>query len=182
MSSFGFSYSISIFTKFYDSSSCFSTAEDTTSFYYLASVINFDFYDNPEALCALKPRYLNSPGVFLKMPLPYIVTPEHQKRPSDGWATTSIWKEAYDRLGRAAEEKDSKVVVVGYSLPSEDFHARLLMRIGVGACGDDKKMLHIIDPDTKVAARYSSCITPNIKFCQRRFTGDELPKILAEDA
>ncbi len=141
-------------------------------------LLEFDKFD--ETLGALKPEHLNS---LLDVPsLPYIVTPEHQKRPSERRAMRPIWEQAYDRLGRAAREEGSKVVVVGYSLPPEDFDARLLMRMGIGACGDDKKMLHIIDPDTEVKARYSSCITSNIKFYQGRFTGDELPKILAEDS
>ena len=126
----------------------------------------------------LKRDGLANPAMLLKLPIPVIVPPIHQKRPTDGWWMKTIWEQAYQRLGQAAEDSSSKIVIIGYSLPPEDQHARLLLRMGIGACGDDKKTLHVIDPDSAVEARYFTSITPRIAFHRRRFTGYELQEIL----
>ncbi len=136
--------------------------------------------DSPEAACFLRSEYLSDQRVLLEMPLPCIVLPVYQKEPTRDWLMKIMWEQAYDRLGRAAEDPSSKIVIIGYSLPPEDHHARLLLRMGIGACGDDKKTLHVIDPDPEVAARYFTSITPRIKFHRRRFMGDELQEILSE--
>jgi len=138
-----------------------------------------NYFDVDDDLSCLKPQYLDAYNILLEMPLPCIVPPVYQKKPAVDWRGKSCWDLAYDRLGRAAEEPESHIVIIGYSLPPEDLHARMLLRMGIGACGDNRKTLHVIDPNPEVGAQYFVSITPKVKFHQRRFTGDELADILS---
>ncbi len=105
---------------------------------------------------------------------PYIVTPTWHKTPLETDFLRSKWFEAFQALGEAAADPDSKIIVIGYSLPPEDLHARSLLRVGIGLQNGEGGMIHLIDPDPAVAGRFYTMVTKRLQYSQKCFTGDEI--------
>jgi hypothetical protein len=91
---------------------------------------------------------------------PFIVPPVISKRPPITPFLHDIWREAFAALIEA-----ERIVVIGYSLPTEDLQARTLLRSGAA-----EKSCIIIDPDPLVASRYFHAISKSISFRQAYFS------------
>lgn len=107
--------------------------------------------------------------------LPHIITPIRNKTPLQSDFIKKIWHEAFNALIQA-----EKILIIGYSLPPEDSHARALLRSSIQISKSNRpESLFLIDPNPDVAARYYSTITPNMTYMQRYFNGEELGRILS---
>jgi len=104
---------------------------------------------------------------------PYIVAPVSNKTPFENRFIKKIWHESFDSLIEA-----EKIVVIGYSLPPEDLHARSLIRSGVLWNDSIKRSLLLIDPNPEIAGRFFSTITPNLRYFQRYFSEEVFTEIL----
>ena len=60
---------------------------------------------------------------------------------------------------RSLEEVE-EIVVIGYSLPTTDFASETLLRIGIKGSMRNKIPVTIVNPDPKVAQRFSRIFNP----------------------
>jgi hypothetical protein len=126
----------------------------------------FNLSNEDRIICLKDHNYLDTWDT-LDQP-PYIISPVSNKAPLHTAFLKKIWHEAFNSLIRA-----NKIVVIGYSLPKEDFHARVLIRSSIL-----EKAIHLIDPNPDIAGRFFSAVTPNIRYIQQFFSGNELKDIL----
>jgi hypothetical protein len=105
---------------------------------------------------------------------PFIVPPIYQKR-IRGDFLGQIWRGALHSIVHA-----TKIVVIGYSLPPEDLHARAMMRLAFmmrKSKGHDKSVHVLIDPDPIVAGRFLN-IAKEVKYMQTHFNGPEMGTVV----
>ena len=104
---------------------------------------------------------------------PYIVTPVAQKRPLELGYMKLLWVRAFDCLAQS-----QSIAVIGYSFPSEDYHARALIREGIYTAeraGLDPTVT-VINPDESSGMRFFSTIHRKFNFMMRRFDGTEMSR------
>lgn len=94
---------------------------------------------------------------------PFIVPPTTAKKPLDDELLNRVWYEAFCSLVNA-----EKIIVVGYSLPPEDLHARALLISGVAHTSRGKQIT-VVDPNASVGGRYFEMVSPALRFIQGKF-------------
>lgn len=101
---------------------------------------------------------------------PLIIPPTPVKKPLDNDLLNRVWYEAFNSLVDA-----QKIIVVGYSLPQEDLHARALLISGANI--DRKKPITVIDPNASIGGRYFTTVSPMVRFIQSEFGITALNKV-----
>jgi hypothetical protein len=96
---------------------------------------------------------------------PFIIPPVISKRPPTAPFLEHLWREAFAALVEAGP-----VVIIGYSLPSDDLQARTLLRSGLYPRLAPQKSCMIVDPDPLVGSRYFSLVSNSIRFRQAYFS------------
>lgn len=131
----------------------------------------FKLSENDEIYCTKNFSYYNNWDV-LNTP-PYIIPPIISKNPMDESFLGQIWKQALKVLWEAKE-----IYIIGYSIPSNDIHARLLLRSGLAvSSGTEKKQYSLLDPNPEIGGKYFTLISRNLKFIQAKFSQQSLLKL-----
>lgn len=90
---------------------------------------------------------------------PFIIPPVSSKDPLSDKFLSKIWHEAFNSL-----IEGNPICIIGYSLPKDDIHARILLRSGM------LKEYRVIDPNPEISGRYFALINPNFTFHQSFFS------------
>lgn len=134
--------------------------------------------DRDSRLYFLNHEYLSQLDKISSKHRPYIIPPVWHKTPILPFIQ-QLWYQAHLSIGEAMCEEHSKVIVIGYSLPPEDLHARALLRAVLGVNAEEGGKMYLIDPDSSVAGRFYATVTKHLEYYQTHFTGHELERIIS---
>ena len=110
----------------------------------------------------LNPRMCIEPPTWYKTPL-------HTLGQFHSWISAA----------RPLDEAENTIVVIGYSLPSTDLHARALLRAVVGQPLSNGGMIRLIDPNPEVAGRFFTMVTKHLDYHRTHFTAEAVECIIS---